>query len=190
MDQALSMGFRFLFHPLRAKSRERWPYMRRGCLQLRVNVPRSPQTAGRGHRQTQLSRPKPRLPAALIFWVSSPPASEEFVVIDGPLPAGVQPLCDFNSSSSSSSAPAVQTGFIIVDGPQPADGLGSHGSAATAMSPDSAHTHRDAPSSVYTGMGCTGSSSDESAAGKPIKKKNLLSLCAVNTVFVPIWTEM
>ena len=111
-------------------------------------------------------------------------------MIDGPLPAGVQPLCDFNSSSSSSSAPAVQTGFIIVDGPQPADGLGSHGSAATAMSPDSAHTHRDAPSSVYTGMGCTGSSSDESAAGKPIKKKNLLSLCAVNTVFVPIWTEM
>ena len=97
--------------------------MRRGCLQLRVNVPRSPQTAGRGHRQTQLSRPKPRLPAALIFWVSSPPASEEFVVIDGPLPAGVQPLCNFHySSSSSSSAAAMQSLLVIVDGPSPADG--------------------------------------------------------------------
>ena len=41
------------------------------------------------------------------FSSSSPPVGE-FVVIDGPLPAGVQPLCDFNSSSSSSSAPAVR----------------------------------------------------------------------------------
>ena len=40
---------------------------------------------------------------------------------DRPLPAGVPPLSDFNSSSSSSSsssAPALQTVFIIVDGPK------------------------------------------------------------------------
>ena len=60
-------------------------------------------------------------------------AGEEFVVIDGPLPAGIQPLCAFNSSSSScNSAQTVKTGLTIVVGPSPADGLGSHGSAATA----------------------------------------------------------
>ena len=111
---------------------------------------------------------------------------------DGPLPAGVQPLCDFNSSSSSSSsAPAVQTGLIIVDGPSPADGLGCYGSAASAeMSPDSSHTHHDAPSSVCTGTGCTGSRSDESPAGRPIFQISALVLCAIYTVFLPIWTGM
>eukprot|EP00904_Undaria_pinnatifida_P009413 jgi/Undpi1/5601/HiC_scaffold_2.g00877.m1 len=88
------------------------------------------------------------------FSSSSLPAGEEFIVIDGPLPAGVQPLCDFNSSSSSC-PPPMQTGLIVVDGPSPADGLGSHGNASTAeMSPDSAHTHPDAPSSVCTGTDC------------------------------------
>ena len=96
------------------------------------------------------------------FSLSSPPAGEEFVVIDGPLPAGVQPLFDFNSSSSS--AP----GSINVDGTSPADGAGSHASAATAeMSPGSVHAHGDAPSSVCTGTGCTGSSSEGCAAGRP-----------------------
>eukprot|EP00904_Undaria_pinnatifida_P013113 jgi/Undpi1/8932/HiC_scaffold_26.g11393.m1 len=81
---------------------------------------------------------------------------------EGPLPAGVQPLC---SSSSSSSPPPIQAGLTVVDGPSPADGLGSHGSAYTAeMSPESAHTHPGAPSSVCTDTGCTGSSSDGSAA--------------------------
>ena len=120
------------------------------------------------------------------FSLSLPPAGEEFVVIDGPLPAGVQPLFDFNSSSSSS-AP----GLINVDGPSPADAAGSHASAATAeMSPDSAYTHRNAPSSVCTGTGCTGSSSDESAAGRPIFQISALVLCAINTVFLPIWTTI
>ena len=95
---------------------------------------------------------------------------------DGPLPAGVQPLCDFNSSSSSSSsAPAVQTGLIIVDGPSPADGLGCYGSAASAeMSP---------PSSVCTGTGCTGSSSDGPATGRPIFNF-LLSFCVLSILFL------
>ena len=120
------------------------------------------------------------------FSLSSPPAGEEFVVIDGPLPAGVQPLFDFNRSSSGS-AP----GLINVDGPLPADGAGSHASAATAeMPPHSAHTHRNAPSSVCTGTGCTGSRSDESPAGRPIFQISALVLCAINTVFLPIWTTM
>ena len=117
------------------------------------------------------------------FSSSSPPAGEEFVVIDGPLPAGLQPLFDFNSSSSSSSsAPAAQTGLIIVDGPSPADGLGCQASAATVeISPDSVHTHLDAPSSVCTGTGYTGSSSDESAEGTPIFQISAHVLCATTT---------
>ena len=66
------------------------------------------------------------------------------------------------SSSGSSSAPAVQTGLIIVDDPSPADGWGSYCSAARAeMSPDSAHTHCDAPSSVCTCTSCTRPRSDD-----------------------------
>ena len=117
------------------------------------------------------------------FSSSSPPAGEEYVVFDGSLPAGVQPLFDFNRSSSSI-APAAQTGFLVVDGPSPADGLGSHASAATAeMSPDSAHTHRDPPSSVCSGTGCTGSSSDESAAGRPIFQISARVLCYTRYCF-------
>ena len=110
-------------------------------------------------------------------WPSSPPAGEEFIVIDGPLPAGVQPLCDLNSSSSS--APAAQTGLINVDGLSSADDSGFHSKVATAeMSSDSAHTHRDPPSSVCMDTGCTGSSSDGSAADRQIFQMFALLLCA------------
>ena len=79
---------------------------------------------------------------------------------EGPLPAGVQPLL---CSSSSSSPPPMQAGLKVLDGPSPADGLRSHGNASSAeMSPESAHTLPDAPSSICTGTGCTGSSSDGS----------------------------
>eukprot|EP00904_Undaria_pinnatifida_P001816 jgi/Undpi1/11635/HiC_scaffold_35.g13930.m1 len=94
---------------------------------------------------------------------------------EGPLPAGVQPLCDSNGSSSSSSPPPMQTGLKVVDGPSPADGLGSHGSLYGGdVARVSSH---GAPSSVCTGTGCTGSSSDGSAglSGAQLRQKEDLA---------------
>ena len=106
---------------------------------------------------------------------------------EGPLPAGVQPLCDSNGSSSSSSPPPMQTGLKVVDGPSPADGLGSHGSLYGGdVARVSSH---GAPSSVCTGTGCTGSSSDGSA-GRPFFQILALVLCTTNTVFAPLWTGL
>ena len=155
----------FIFWPIRCKKKYKTKFdLASSCASTPQEPPNSRTRASPDPEFTSEATPS----CCYDFSSSSPPAGEDFVVIDGPLPAGVQPLCDFNSSSSSS-PPPMQTGLIGVDDPSPADGLGSHGNASTAeMSPDSAHTHPDAPSSVCKGMDCTGSSSDGSAAGRPI----------------------
>ena len=112
---------------------------------------------------------------------------------EGPLPAGVQPLC---SSSSNSSPPPIQAGLKVVDGPSPADGLGSHGSASTAeMSPESrtpAHLPRSARTRAALGLALT-----DLQVGRFFMFFALV-LCTIRlvqtrlilVVFIPLGTEM